>query len=942
MTSPEPDTDLSLTFLDGLDPAGRQDLFAIHPTLPEKAPGKTEAATFLPDQRAEMRAWIDKHQGKYNIYTSVNRARADAPKNIRLRKEHIGHIQAIVADIDATKVDVHAGGDPSGENFGRERARLQIVAQELADDPICPPTLMVDSGGGLQLWWQLAAIMPATAANVALVEGIGRTLAKNYSGDSVFDIARIMRVPGTINIPTAIKSAQGRTPALAAVLGEQSSAETYALEKLAEWAPPTPEKANPKDRPKSPIDWDAVEAQIYEDLPAELREKFEAYCAERPQVGALWNGAPWPRQSDLSPSGFVFALADALRRSGTFTATEFAQLVAVWDQRSVQHADEFERYVSRAWNRNRAPLGGQDFEDESKAPSSKRTEMPGSTAQQIEWAEPADLWAARFEAVDLPVGAVPHVIECVAHDQARRLGVEAGACAAALLTSIGSLVPAGNQMQMRQRDPDWKVKPILWTALIGEPGTNKSGIFKYATDPVDRVESKWARQYAIERRDYERQNAAKQPTAKTAVKANEANAALEPPPSNSPEDWLEAAREPAMRRKVVQDATTEQLSVILSQNKDGLLFKMDELSGFFGSMDLYRNRGGKDRPFWLQAKDGGVSIVDRRSHGTLRAENTAISVLGGIQPAKIRALGAGLAEDGTLQRFLPITVKKLGRGEDVEANKAYAATLDQIAEALVDSEREGVFKFSPEGDRELSALYDFQEPEMKRPGASPAFRQWLEKMPNEFGRLALVFHFIEWHASAEAAAAGSSSPPSLVSGATACRARRFLTEFAYPHALVFHQSVLGRSEYEEHTGWIGGFILARGLSVVCLRDVYKNYGPFKRPEARRVLPDIMHALETEDWLYPCPGRHKKGRPTRWFVNPAVHEAFAEGPPRSARRGRRRKAASVKKARDGEPRFRPSPKRHGALLCKRKCLPLSPNCWHRRIVRGECVSACLQF
>ena len=40
---------------------------------------------------------------------------------------------------------------------------------------------------------------------------------------------------------------------------------------------------------------------------------------------------------------------------------------------------------------------------------------------------------------------------------------------------LGSLVPAGNQMQMRQHDPDWKVKPILWTALISEPGTNKSG-----------------------------------------------------------------------------------------------------------------------------------------------------------------------------------------------------------------------------------------------------------------------------------------------------------------------------------------------------------------------------------------------------------------------------------------------------------------------------------
>ena len=379
------------------------------------------------------------------------------------------------------------------------------------------------------------------------------------------------------------------------------------------------------------------------------------------------------------------------------------------------------------------------------------------------------------------------------------------------------------------------------------------------------MEKKWAKQYAVKCRDYDRLNADKQKSL--------ADTATEPPLSNSPEDWLDAAREPVMRRKVVQDATTEQLAVILSQNSDGLLFMMDELSGFFGSMDLYRAKGGKDRPFWLQAKDGGVSIVDRRSHGTLRAENTAISVLGGIQPLKIKALSAGLAEDGMLQRFLPISVKRLGRGEDVEANKEYADTLEQTAEALAGSERAGLFKFSVDGDRELKSLYEFQEEALRRPGASPALRQWLEKTPNEFGRLALIFHFIEWHASSEATLTDD-SPPAVVSGATARRARRFLTEFAYPHALVFHQSVLGRSEYEEHVAWIGGHILAHGLSMVTLRDIYKNYSPFKPPETRTLLASVMQAMEREDWLYPAPGRQNDGRTSRWFVNPAVHDVFA--------------------------------------------------------------------
>src|SRR5450759_585161 len=78
MTAPVPNTDLAVLFLVGLDKYGRHDLVAINPYVPG---GDVECATFLSNQRAEMRAWIDARQGKRNLYTSVNQARDDAPKN---------------------------------------------------------------------------------------------------------------------------------------------------------------------------------------------------------------------------------------------------------------------------------------------------------------------------------------------------------------------------------------------------------------------------------------------------------------------------------------------------------------------------------------------------------------------------------------------------------------------------------------------------------------------------------------------------------------------------------------------------------------------------------------------------------------------------------------------------------------------------------------------
>jgi len=68
-------------------------------------------------------------------------------------------IRAIVADIDPSKVK---GGDASGANYRIERVRLQLVTQSLANDPQCPPTMIVDTGGGIQLWWQLPKPVPVT------------------------------------------------------------------------------------------------------------------------------------------------------------------------------------------------------------------------------------------------------------------------------------------------------------------------------------------------------------------------------------------------------------------------------------------------------------------------------------------------------------------------------------------------------------------------------------------------------------------------------------------------------------------------------------------------------------------------------------------------------------------------------------------------------------
>jgi hypothetical protein len=110
-------TDAAIAILWALDPNGRHDLSAIDPFT-----GKIETATFWASQRDAAVAWIEARQGVKNTYTSVNRASTTAPVAIKLAKTDIGTIRAVVLDVDPAKVK---GGDPTGENFKRERARLR-------------------------------------------------------------------------------------------------------------------------------------------------------------------------------------------------------------------------------------------------------------------------------------------------------------------------------------------------------------------------------------------------------------------------------------------------------------------------------------------------------------------------------------------------------------------------------------------------------------------------------------------------------------------------------------------------------------------------------------------------------------------------------------------------------------------------------------------------
>lgn len=83
----------------------------------------------------------------------------------------------------------------------------------------------------------------------------------------------------------------------------------------------------------------------------------------------------------------------------------------------------------------------------------------------------------------------------------------------------------------------------------------------------------------------------------------------------------------------------------------GTLLVRDELTGWIGAFDKYGG-GSADRPFWLEAHEGGSYRVDRVKHDDpICVPHLSIGIVGGIQPDKLSKITGG-ADDGFAGRFL--------------------------------------------------------------------------------------------------------------------------------------------------------------------------------------------------------------------------------------------------------------------------------------------------
>lgn len=201
------DINQSLRFLAWAHPQGPWTLTSI----PVEG-GRTFTATFHDLDAAK--GWMAEKSGHQNIYWTVNRLRG--PMDIKPKKEHIEEAVFLHVDLDPRKPADGLSPEKLAKWNADEQARILRTLEEFSPSP----SAITFSGGGYQAFWRLddPLYVGGDDNRIADLEAYNKQLAIVLGGDNTHNIDRIMRVPGTINVPDEKKRKKGRVEALATVV----------------------------------------------------------------------------------------------------------------------------------------------------------------------------------------------------------------------------------------------------------------------------------------------------------------------------------------------------------------------------------------------------------------------------------------------------------------------------------------------------------------------------------------------------------------------------------------------------------------------------------------------------------------------------------------------------------------------------------------------------
>lgn len=248
--------------------------------------------------------------GRTDIYTGVGLAHKDLGRSKRARNEQVIAIAGLWLDLD---VD---GPDKTGAAPDHPTAKQAATA-------ITAPTIVVNSGRGLHAWylfdepWRFTSREEQQAAALASAQWFAlHRQAAGFAIDSAHDLARLMRLPGTLNgktdrpLPVTVLLADGPRHPRATLLEVAAQAGDVAITGPAQLR----------------LDGMPVPEIQITGIPDITRRKIDALIDNVPEFAATWQHKLGPRANAWSLSEYDLSLC-AQASGADFADQELADLI---------------------------------------------------------------------------------------------------------------------------------------------------------------------------------------------------------------------------------------------------------------------------------------------------------------------------------------------------------------------------------------------------------------------------------------------------------------------------------------------------------------------------------------------------------------------------------------------------------------------------------------
>lgn len=259
-------------------------------------------------------------------------------------------------------------------------------------------------------------------------------------------------------------------------------------------------------------------------------------------------------------------------------------------------------------------------------PHAINTDLVNAIQGEVAYLHPVPVEDDRPKAQGFPVHALPEGLQWITTHLHETIGFPLDYTAAAILFAASVAIGTSARITPKR---GWTEPAILWLALVGRPGANKTHPLTMMLRPLTVRDRESARRYESDLREYER-------AVKQARK----------------EEGHEAPHEPECDQHLVSDTTPEALMEALKRNPRGVGLHRDELAGWVEDFGRY-SKGGDVEKFLSMWSAQPVRVNRVKSKRPLYVERPFVSVCGTIQPGVLgRLIADGRGANGFVDRIL--------------------------------------------------------------------------------------------------------------------------------------------------------------------------------------------------------------------------------------------------------------------------------------------------